>query len=84
MGSDDDYGILVHSFDKSNSKRICIHVQEYKNTVFLSIREFYKDRASQEWRPSPRGVTVQPELYAELLQGVVGAAEILGVDVPPT
>lgn len=84
MGNDDDYGILVHSFDKSNSKRIYIHVQEYKSTVFLSIREFYKDRTTEEWKPSQKGITIQPELYAELLQGVVGAAEVLGIDVLPS
>lgn len=83
MVDNDEYGILVHSFDKSSSKRICIHVQEFRNSVFLSIREFYKDRASGDWRPSPKGVTIPPELYAELLQGVVGAAEALGLDADP-
>lgn len=83
MVDDEEYGILVHSFDKSSSKRICIHVQQYMGSVFLSIREFYKDRASGDWRPSQRGVTIPPDLYAELLQGVVGAAEALGLDPDP-
>jgi len=80
----EQYGILVHNFEKSQSKQICIHVQEFKGSVFLSIREFYKDTGSGDWKPSQKGVTIPPELYAELLQGVVGAAEVLGVDAEPT
>jgi hypothetical protein len=76
----EEYGILVHCFDKNRRTKICIHVQEFRGSVFLSIREFYRDRASGDWKPSPRGVTVPPDLYPELLQGVVNAAEVLGVD----
>lgn len=78
----DDYGILVHEFEKNAREVIRIHVQEYKGAVFLSLREFYKDRATGAFKPSRSGFTVRPELYAELLHGVVAAAEVLGVDTP--
>lgn len=80
MVDSEEFGILVHSFEKSRNKRICLHVQEYKGRVFLSIREFYNK--DDEWRPSPKGVTIRPELYSELLHGVITAAEALGVDGP--
>lgn len=80
MDANEEFGILVHSFEKSKSKRVFLHVQEYKGSVFLSIREFYKQ--GEEWKPSPKGVTIRPELYSELLHGVVMAADALGVDVP--
>ena len=78
----DDFGILVHEFEKNSRETIRIHVQEYKGTVFLSLREFFKDRATGALRPSRNGFTVKPELYAELLHGVVAAAEVLGVEGP--
>ena len=78
----DDYGIPIYEFEKSSSKRIRFHVQEYKGTEFLDIREFYMHRESGEWRPSPKGITVQPHLYAELLNGVVQSAEALGLEPP--
>jgi len=80
----EEYGILVHCFDKNRSTKVCIHVQEYLGSVFLNIREFYRDRASGEWRPSRRGVTVPPDLYPELLHGVVSAADALGLDPDST
>jgi len=77
----EEYGILIHDFEKSKNKKICIHVQEYKGSVFLSIREFFRNK-DDEWHPSPRGITVRPELYPELLHGVVSASDALGVAGP--
>jgi hypothetical protein len=79
--SSDDFGIPVHEFDKGSRKRIRLHVQEYRGVKFLDIREFYLDQATGSWRPSPKGITVQPHLYSELLAGVIQAAEPLGIDV---
>lgn len=80
MPDNEEFGILVHSFEKSETKQVCIHVQQYKGSTFLSLREFYLK--GDEWRPSPKGFTVRPELYPELLHGVIAAAEALGVDMP--
>jgi len=80
--SGDDFGILVHEFEKNSRETIRIHVQEFKGAVFLSLREFYKHAPTGELRPTKNGITVKPELYAELLHGVVAAAEVLGVEGP--
>lgn len=77
--SEDEYGILVHMFEKNNRKRVYVHVQEYKGAVFLSIREFYAN--GEEWRPSQKGITVSPELYPELLHGILAAGDALGIDL---
>ena len=79
---DDDFGILVHEFAKTKNKTIRIHVQEFKGNEFLDLREFYRDKESGTLKPSPKGFTVKPELYAELLHGVAAAAEVLGVEGP--
>lgn len=77
-----DYGILVHEFERNSRETIRIHVQEFRGAVYLDLRMFYKDPSTGNLRPSPKGITVKPELYAELLHGVVAAAEVLGVDLP--
>ena len=82
MGDTEEYGILVHEFAKNATTKICVHVQEFKGTTFLSVREFYEDDVTSEWKPTKKGITIRPELYAELLHGVVAAADALGVDVP--
>lgn len=80
MPDSEQYGILVHCFERSRSRKICIHVQEYKGSTFLSIREFFLSKDTNDWLPTQRGVTVPPDLYTELLHGVEAAAEVLGID----
>ena len=78
----DDFGIPVHCFEVSRRKRICLHVQEYRGHTFLSLREFYLDGNTDSWKPSPRGITIPPEFYCELLRGVLAAPDALGLEPP--
>ena len=57
-----------------------IHVQEYRGTEYLDVREFFYDASSDAWRPTNNGVTIRPDLYQEFLHGVVEAASPLGLD----
>jgi hypothetical protein len=79
--SSDDFGIPIHEFEKGPRKRIRLHLQEYRGARFLDVREFYLDKSTNEWRPSPKGVTIQPHLVPELLAGVLSAVESLGLDL---
>jgi len=78
----DEFGIPVYEYEKSKSARIRFHVQQYMGTDFLDIREFFKDRTSGEWKPTKKGITIQPHLYTEFLNGVVQSAEALGLEPP--
>jgi hypothetical protein len=78
--SGDEYGILVHSIQKNSKSRIDIHINEYKGTTFVDIREYYLERDSEQWKPGRKGIAIRDELYPELLQGVISAGEMLGMD----
>lgn len=82
MDDSDQYGILIHAYEKNNRTSVRFHVQEYKGTEFLDVREFYFDAKEDAWKPSKKGLTVRPHLYAEFLHGLVQAAEPLGLDLP--
>lgn len=77
---DDQYGVLVHSFDRSAREQVRISINEYMGTRYLDIRVFYKDKESQEYLPSKRGVTLPTERYPDLLEGIVQLGETLGYD----
>lgn len=76
----DEYGILVSSIVKNSRTQIKIHINEYMGTTFLDIREFYCDRESRTWKPSRKGIAVRDDLYPELLQGIIDAGPLLGLD----
>jgi hypothetical protein len=65
---DDQYGIPVHSFAKNKREQIRI-----------DIRTFYE--ADGKFKPSAKGVTLNKDLYPELLKGVMELASVLGIDL---
>ena len=46
MDQPDTYGILIHAFRKNRRTSIRIHVQEYMETVYLDVREFFYDASN--------------------------------------
>lgn len=76
----DEFGIPIHTFDKSRRRRVSFHIQEYKGTEFLDVREFYQERETEEWKPTRKGITIAPYLLPEFVAGVVQAVEALGLD----
>ncbi len=77
----DKYGVLVHCFDRNSREQIRISINEYMGTKYLDIRVFYKDKRSEEYLPSKKGVTLATDKYPELLDGIIELGETLGYDL---
>lgn len=80
----EDYGVLVHSFDRNSREKIRICINEFKGTKYLDIRVFYRSRESEQYLPSKKGVTLPIDKYPELLEGIVQLGETLGYDLQST
>lgn len=78
--SDSDYGVPAHIIPKNKKDQIRIGLNEYQGRQYLDIRQFYKGEG-EEWKPSPKGVTIPMDLYPELLRGVLLLGEMIGADV---
>jgi hypothetical protein len=76
---DDQYGIPVHSFAKNKREQIRIALNEYQGHQYIDIRTFYE--ADGKFKPSAKGVTLNKDLYPELLKGVMELASVLGIDL---
>lgn len=78
--SDSDYGVPAHIISKNKRDQIRIGLNEYQGKQYLDLRQFYKSEGN-EWKPSPKGLTVPVDLYPELLRGVLLLGEMIGADV---
>lgn len=79
-GNDGEYGVPAHIIPKNKKDQIRIGLNEYNGKRYLDVRQFYKAER-EEWKPTPKGVTVPMELYPELLRGVLLLGEMIGADV---
>ena len=78
--NDSDYGVPAHIIPKNKKDQIRIGLNEYQGKKYLDLRQFYRGD-DNEWKPSPKGVTIPVDLYPELLRGVLLLGDMIGADV---
>jgi Transcriptional Coactivator p15 (PC4) len=76
---DDQFGLVVHRFEKKRRAEIRISINEYKGHRYIDIREFY---LNDEGTFAPgKGITVPPDLIGELVHGIALLAEALEYNI---
>ena len=66
---------LLGVVDKNSREWIEIRACEYQGHPYLDIRTYWKGKNDDPWRPSKKGVTLKPELVADLIAVLKKAAE---------
>lgn len=69
---------IVARIPKSERAEIRVQVGSYKGRQVLDVREWWRNKGSDDWRPGTRGLTVGQQLVpqiAEALAAAVGAIE---------
>jgi hypothetical protein len=60
---------------KSAHEVLRVDVHEYRGRNYVGLRAWYLDGASGEYLPSGRGISLRPECVAEVVQGLMLAAQ---------
>ena len=66
---------IIRDIDKGAGEIIRVEISEFKGQKYLNLRVWYTDKASGEYKPTQKGITVRPELYARLKEAVLEAEE---------
>ena len=67
---------LVYEFKKNSFERVKVELSNYRGIDVISIRVYYiSDVAKDEWKPSPKGLTMRSELIPELKKAIDKAFE---------
>ncbi len=62
---------LIHEFQKNALEKVRIELGSFMNKNVINIRVYYKaNETENEWRPSPKGITMVADLIPELLKGI--------------
>ena len=54
---------------KSDSERVRVHLKEYRGREYVDLRIWYISDTG-EWRPSGKGLTLNPLLIPEIIRGL--------------
>ena len=61
---------LIVAIDRSEREKLHVAVNEYKGRKYLDIRIFYTTDGGENWRPTQKGVTVDPKHFDELIDAI--------------
>ena len=61
---------------KKNSQEIIrIENKEYKGNKFLDCRVYFLDKETQEYRPTKKGISFNPNIAKEVIEGILKTVE---------
>jgi len=69
--------MIIKDIEKGGGEIIRIEISEFKGQKYLNLRIWYTDKASGEYKPTPKGIAIRPEFYDQLKDGILSAEEEL-------
>ena len=67
---------VIHEFQKNNGERVRISFTTYKSKKLVNLRIYYNAAdKGEDWRPTPKGLTLRRELILDLKEAIDKAAE---------
>ncbi len=64
---------VIQDIDKGSGEIIRVEISEFKGQQYLNIRVWYMDKNTEEYRPTQKGVTIRPDLFASLKEAILKA-----------
>ncbi|CAL8474550.1 transcriptional coactivator p15/PC4 family protein [Caballeronia sp. S22] len=68
------HGTQFLDLRKSKSERLRVHVRSYRGSMFIDLRAWYVGEDG-EYRPSGKGVTLQPDQVPEITRALFLAGQ---------
>tara|TARA_R100001082_G_scaffold21470_3_gene10311 strand:- start:3155 stop:3382 length:228 start_codon:yes stop_codon:yes gene_type:complete len=65
---------------KNSSEIIRIEPKEYKGNEFIDIRVFFQDKDTGEYRPTKKGISFNPRIAQEVVEGIIESIEKINYD----
>ncbi len=68
---------IIGEIQKNQKEKIIISTNEYKGHKYVDLRVHYEDETSGDYKPTKKGIAVNPKILPEVVEMMVQAAESL-------
>tara|TARA_Y100001963_G_scaffold153921_1_gene241651 strand:- start:1717 stop:1947 length:231 start_codon:yes stop_codon:yes gene_type:complete len=69
---------LITQIKKNSSEVYRIYEKEYEGYKFIDVRIYYMDKATGEYKPTKKGISIMPNNVEEIIEGILQAMEQMG------
>tara|TARA_B100000287_G_scaffold33007_1_gene30632 strand:- start:1310 stop:1534 length:225 start_codon:yes stop_codon:yes gene_type:complete len=68
---------IIGEIQKNQKEKIIISTNEYKGHKYIDLRVHYEDESTKEYKPSKKGIAVNPKILSQVVELMIEAAENL-------
>ena len=68
---------IIGEIQKNQKEKIIISTNEYKGHKYVDLRVHYEDETSGDYKPTKKGIAVNPKILPDVVEMMVQAAESL-------
>src|SRR5579859_926916 len=66
----------IAKIKKNTSAEIWVCLREFEGRQYVDVREHFLEGDSREWKPTKKGVMLQPKLLAQVIDGIAALADV--------
>ena len=68
---------VIGEIQKNQKEKIIISTNEYKGHKYIDLRVHYEDESTKEYKPTKKGIAVNPKILSQVVELMIEAAENL-------
>ena len=68
---------IIGEIQKNQKEKIIVGTNEFKGHKYIDLRVHFEDEKSGEYRPTKKGIAVNPKILPEVIEMMLQAAESL-------
>tara|TARA_Y100001973_G_C4966814_1_gene217616 strand:- start:47 stop:262 length:216 start_codon:yes stop_codon:yes gene_type:complete len=66
---------FIGEIQKNSREKIIASINEFKGNTFVDLRVHYEDETSGEYKPTKKGIAVNPKILPQVVEMMLEAAE---------
>ena len=68
---------IIGEIQKNQKEKIIVGTNEFKGHKYIDLRVHYEDESSGEYKPTKKGIAINPKILSEVVEMIVKAGEQL-------
>tara|TARA_Y100000034_G_C6764003_1_gene340488 strand:- start:89 stop:301 length:213 start_codon:yes stop_codon:yes gene_type:complete len=66
---------IIGEIQKNQKEKIIVSTNEYQGHKYVDLRVHYEDETSGEYKPTKKGIAINPKILPEVVEMIIEAGE---------
>ena len=68
---------IIGEIQKNQKEKIIVSTNEYQGHKYIDLRVHYEDETSGEYKPTKKGIAINPKILPEVVEMIIQGGEQL-------